>query len=143
MVAAVFFVFLCRLVGFLVSTVVITLFGEILPQAICARHGLKVGGNLAFFVWGLEWVLYPVVKPIATALNFLLGEAPTGNAMVVRHCLLTERMPKETQQWRGRCVACTCFSCCSCFCSFSCSLSRVLESSLFCILFHNTMCTIS
>ncbi|KAL8273941.1 hypothetical protein Esti_002120 [Eimeria stiedai] len=62
------------LVGFLVSTVVITIFGEILPQAICARHGLKVGGNLAWFVWLLEWVLYPVVKPIALALNYMLGE---------------------------------------------------------------------
>lgn len=63
--------------GFLVSTVVITLFGEILPQAVCARHGLKIGGNLAWFVWTLEWVLYPVVKPIAVALNLLLGESFT------------------------------------------------------------------
>lgn len=66
---------LCRLVGFLVSTVVITIFGEILPQAVCARHGLRVGGNLAWFVWALEWLLYPVVKPIAAALNCLLGRA--------------------------------------------------------------------
>ena len=55
------------------STIVITLFGEIVPQAVCARHGLRVGGNLSWFVWGLQWLLYPVVKPIAFALNCILG----------------------------------------------------------------------
>ncbi|KEP64193.1 UNVERIFIED_CONTAM: CBS domain-containing protein [Hammondia hammondi] len=62
------------LVGFLVSTVVITIFGEILPQAACARHGLVVGGVLAPVVYALEWLLFPVVKPIAMILNCVLGE---------------------------------------------------------------------
>ncbi|KFG99906.1 CBS domain-containing protein, partial [Toxoplasma gondii VAND] len=60
------------LVGFLVSTVVITIFGEILPQAACARHGLVVGGVLAPVVYALEWLLFPVVKPIAMILNCVL-----------------------------------------------------------------------
>ena len=68
-----FVILINRLVGFLVSTIVITLFGEIVPQAVCARHGLRVGGNLSWFVWGLQWLLYPVVKPIAFALNCILG----------------------------------------------------------------------
>ncbi|PFH32331.1 CBS domain-containing protein [Besnoitia besnoiti] len=62
------------LVGFLVSTVVITIFGEIIPQAACARHGLLVGGLLAPVVYALEWLLFPVVKPIAMILNWVLGE---------------------------------------------------------------------
>ncbi|CBZ50696.1 hypothetical protein NCLIV_011630 [Neospora caninum Liverpool] len=62
------------LVGFLISTVVITIFGEILPQAACARHGLVVGGVLAPLVYALEWLLFPVVKPIAMILNCVLGE---------------------------------------------------------------------
>lgn len=31
-------------IGFVVSTVLITLFGEIIPQAICSRHALGLLG---------------------------------------------------------------------------------------------------
>eukprot|EP00921_Rhytidocystis_pertsovi_P000558 GHVQ01001033.1.p1 GENE.GHVQ01001033.1~~GHVQ01001033.1.p1 ORF type:complete len:670 (-),score=84.04 GHVQ01001033.1:1562-3571(-) len=62
------------LAAFLISTVVITLFGEIVPQAVCARHGLVIGGYLSPGVMLMEWILFPVVKPIAVALNCILGE---------------------------------------------------------------------
>eukprot|EP00920_Eleutheroschizon_duboscqi_P021586 GHVT01051251.1.p1 GENE.GHVT01051251.1~~GHVT01051251.1.p1 ORF type:complete len:334 (+),score=61.51 GHVT01051251.1:327-1328(+) len=62
------------LTGFLVSTIVITIFGEIIPQAICARYGLYVGGYVAPAVVLLEWMLFPLVKPLAMLLNLALGE---------------------------------------------------------------------
>ncbi|KAF8819316.1 CBS domain-containing protein, partial [Cardiosporidium cionae] len=63
-----------RLVGFLISTVVITIFGEIIPQAICTRYGLVIGGFFYPLLVVLEWGLYPVVKPMAMLLNYVLGE---------------------------------------------------------------------
>jgi hypothetical protein len=38
------------LTGFLVSTVLSVLFGEIIPQSICARHGLAIGANTVWLV---------------------------------------------------------------------------------------------
>lgn len=50
------------------------MFGEIIPQAACARYGLVVGGILAPVVYVLEWILFPIVKPMAMVLNWVLGE---------------------------------------------------------------------
>ena len=47
-------------VGFVVSTVVIVLFGEIVPQASCSRHALRVGSFFVPSVKVLLFVLYPV-----------------------------------------------------------------------------------
>lgn len=62
------------LVGFLMSTSIITILGEIIPQAICTRHGLVVGYYLYPLVCLTEIVLYIVVKPIAMVLDFFLGQ---------------------------------------------------------------------
>jgi metal transporter CNNM len=35
-------------IAILVSTGLILVFGEVIPQSICARHGLRIG---AFFAW--------------------------------------------------------------------------------------------
>ena len=63
-----------ELVGVLVSTPLLVLFGEIIPQATCSRHALVVGswfsGPLQFVIF----LLYPVSKPIALALDYFLGE---------------------------------------------------------------------
>eukprot|EP00922_Rhytidocystis_sp_ex-Travisia-forbesii_P055073 GHVS01081571.1.p1 GENE.GHVS01081571.1~~GHVS01081571.1.p1 ORF type:complete len:722 (+),score=111.23 GHVS01081571.1:478-2643(+) len=63
-----------ELVALIISVAIITLFGEIVPQAVCARHGLIIGGWMTPVVWVLEWLLFPVVKPIAVILNWSLGE---------------------------------------------------------------------
>jgi len=34
----------------LFSVCVVLLFGEIIPQAICSRYGLAIGGNLSWLV---------------------------------------------------------------------------------------------
>lgn len=61
-------------VGFLLSAVILTLFGEIIPQAICNRYGLLFGYYLCPFVWLTELILYIIVKPIAMVLDFFLGK---------------------------------------------------------------------
>lgn len=58
----------------LVSTMLIVIFGEVLPQSICARYGLSIGAACAPFVWILMIVLAPVAWPTAKLLDWLLGE---------------------------------------------------------------------
>ncbi|XP_019189829.1 PREDICTED: DUF21 domain-containing protein At1g47330-like [Ipomoea nil] len=51
----------------LVSVTLILMFGEILPQAVCARYGLTVGATVAPFVRLLLWLFFPVAYPISKA----------------------------------------------------------------------------
>ncbi|HSX02906.1 MAG TPA: hemolysin family protein [Candidatus Saccharimonadia bacterium] len=62
----------------LLTTVLITVFGEIVPQAIVARYALRIGAQFTGLVRLLMIVLYPVCAPIAWALDRILGdELPT------------------------------------------------------------------
>lgn len=61
------------LVGFLVSTVIIVIFGEIIPQALCSRHALVTGSKLVPLVKVLLFVFYPAARPIGAALDYSLG----------------------------------------------------------------------
>lgn len=58
----------------LVSTLLIVIFGEVLPQSICARYGLSIGAACAPFVWVLMVVLSPIAWPTAKLLDWSLGE---------------------------------------------------------------------
>lgn len=60
-------------VGFLVSTAAIVVFGEIVPQAICTRHGLAVGSFLAWLLWILIGLTFLIAFPIAAVLDKVLG----------------------------------------------------------------------
>lgn len=55
------------------ATVLIFVFGEILPQATFARHAIKVGAIAAPFIRVLILILYPITYPIAYTLDKLLG----------------------------------------------------------------------
>lgn len=59
--------------AFLFSTVVITIFGEIVPQAYFSRHALRVGSLFAPVLRVYQAVLFPVAKPTAWALDRYLG----------------------------------------------------------------------
>lgn len=60
--------------AFLFSTVFITFFGEITPQAYFSRNALKVGSLLAPLLQVYQWLFYPVAKPSAIILDWLLGK---------------------------------------------------------------------
>jgi metal transporter CNNM len=62
------------LAGFLVSTAVITTFGEIVPQATCSRYALQIGARSILIVQVFMFALFPVAKPIAVILDKVLGE---------------------------------------------------------------------
>lgn len=57
----------------LVSTAAIVLFGEIIPQSLCARYGLAIGAFFAYPVRLLQYLLAPLGYPIAMLLDYVLG----------------------------------------------------------------------
>lgn len=64
---------LSGIAAFLFSTVVITVFAEIIPQAYFTRHALKMASLLAPLLRAYQLVLYPVARPSAWLLDFWLG----------------------------------------------------------------------
>lgn len=60
--------------AFLFSTIIITLFGEIFPQAFFSRKALKIGARLAPVLKVYQLLLYPVAKPVAMFLDIWLGK---------------------------------------------------------------------
>ena len=66
--------FLQSFFAILLSTILITVFGDILPQAFFARNGLKYGAKLAPVIERVLWLFSPVAKPMAWVLDRLLGD---------------------------------------------------------------------
>ncbi|KAG6373622.1 hypothetical protein JVT61DRAFT_6283 [Boletus reticuloceps] len=56
-----------------VSTVLIVIFSEIIPQSLCTRHGLYLGAKMVGFTRVLIYLLGVVAWPVAKLLEFALG----------------------------------------------------------------------
>ncbi len=64
---------LTGVVAFFFSTVIITVFGEIMPQAYFSRNALKMGALLFPVIRLYQIILYPIAKPTAIVLDRWLG----------------------------------------------------------------------
>lgn len=70
--------FLSGLFAVIISTVAITLFGEIFPQALLKKHGLKFGAIMAPGLSKLMLLMWPISHPLAKLIDETVGtEMPT------------------------------------------------------------------
>ncbi|KTF78922.1 hypothetical protein cypCar_00037497 [Cyprinus carpio] len=62
------------LIAIVVSTIGIVIFGEIVPQAICSRHGLAVGANTILLTKFFMILTFPASYPVSKLLDHVLGQ---------------------------------------------------------------------
>lgn len=62
------------LTAFMFSTIIITLFGEITPQAYFSRNALKMASMLSPLLRFYQFLLWPIAKPSALLLDIWLGK---------------------------------------------------------------------
>ncbi|TNM85939.1 metal transporter CNNM2 isoform X1 [Takifugu flavidus] len=62
------------LIAVVMSTIGIVIFGEIVPQAICSRHGLAVGANTILLTKFFMLLTFPASYPVSKLLDYLLGQ---------------------------------------------------------------------
>ncbi|KAK9470971.1 DUF21-domain-containing protein, partial [Dipodascopsis tothii] len=55
------------------STILIVIFSEIIPQAVCSKHSLAIGAFMAWPVRVLIWLLMGICWPLAKILDLILG----------------------------------------------------------------------
>lgn len=61
-------------IAFIFSTFIITLFGEIIPQAYFSRNAMKMATLLSPVLRFYQWLLYPVARPCGIMLDKWLGK---------------------------------------------------------------------
>jgi len=66
--------------GFLLSTSLIVIFAEILPQALVNRHPIVIGYYSRYVMWLFFGMFFLISYPISAILEKLLGEEE-GNVM--------------------------------------------------------------
>ena len=62
------------IIAVVASTAGIVIFGEIVPQSICSRHGLAIGSKTLFLTKLFMLITFPASFPISKILDFILGE---------------------------------------------------------------------
>lgn len=62
------------IVAVMTSTIFIVMFGEILPQAFCSRHGLAVGAKTVSITYLCMILTFPLSYPVSRCLDWALGD---------------------------------------------------------------------
>ncbi|KAI4351632.1 hypothetical protein L6164_005975 [Bauhinia variegata] len=62
-------------VAILLSAPLVIVFAEIVPQAVCSRHGLTLGAKMAPFVQLLHLIFFPISYPASKLLDWILGKS--------------------------------------------------------------------
>ncbi|CAJ1348277.1 unnamed protein product [Effrenium voratum] len=60
--------------AFIASTLILVTFGEIIPQSVCYKHGLRIGAASVPLVTFFWYLLLPISKPLALVLDRIFGE---------------------------------------------------------------------
>lgn len=60
-------------VAIIISVTAVLLFGEIIPQALCSKHGLVIGSVMAYPVRALMLITSPISWPMSKVLDLVLG----------------------------------------------------------------------
>jgi CBS domain containing-hemolysin-like protein len=79
-------------VGGLIATALIVIFGEIIPQATCSRHALAIGAACVEPMRLVLLLLSPVCWPISKLLDYVLGDEITSGhtKREIEHLLRTQ-----------------------------------------------------
>ncbi|CAO1617431.1 unnamed protein product [Parajaminaea phylloscopi] len=56
-----------------VSTILVIIFAELVPQSICSRYGLEIGAYMAMPTRAVMLLLWPVAFPVSRVLHWTLG----------------------------------------------------------------------
>ncbi|KAG0612886.1 hypothetical protein M758_6G059900 [Ceratodon purpureus] len=62
-----------EVVAVLLSVTFVLAFGEVIPQAVCSRHGLAIGADMIWLVKILMVICWPISYPVGKILDHLLG----------------------------------------------------------------------
>jgi len=62
------------LIAVIGSTLAIVILGEIVPQSLCARHGLAIGAKTIYVTYAFMILTFPLSYPISYLLDHFLGE---------------------------------------------------------------------
>lgn len=60
--------------GMLISTGIVIIFGEIIPQAVCSRYALIIGAHTMWILYIFVFFTFPITFPLSAILDKILGE---------------------------------------------------------------------
>jgi hypothetical protein len=107
------------LVGFFSSTILIVIFGEIIPQAACSRYALTVGYYTRHVVRVFIAIFYVFAYPLGKVLDWALGEdlgedsdifMPSISVLSLSYttCIIISQALSTPRRSCGRCSSSTC-----------------------------------
>lgn len=60
--------------GMLITTAIVLVFGEVIPQAVCSRYALVIGAHTMWILYLFMIMTFPISFPLSAILDKILGE---------------------------------------------------------------------